>query len=195
MRKIFFVLFFLIATLAFSQNKFVKEKPRFQTSAGIGFLAGEWEPSYQLQLVSGLKMNNWFIGTGLGIDDYRFRTVPVFMEARRHGLFNTSLFAYADAGVTLPWNRELMNDEGVFSEQVKFYTGFYSETGIGYRLPSKKRLAIQFSAGYSFRTMKEKVITPMLWSSTWPTPNSEIMYHHRFHLVTARAAVSFNHRK
>jgi hypothetical protein len=195
MRNKFVVLFFLMPLLAFSQNKPVKEKPRFQTSAGIGFLAGEWEPSYQLQLTSGLKMNKWFVGSGAGVDDYRFRTVPVFITARRQGFFNTPLFAFADAGVALPWNRESTNGEGFFSEQVKFYTGFYSETGIGYQLPSKKRLAVQFSAGYSFRTIKEKVTIPMLWSGTWPTPNSEVIYRHRFHLVTARAAVSFNHRK
>jgi hypothetical protein len=195
MCKKFIVLFFLMPAFAFSQNKSVKTKPQFQLSAGVRFLAGEWEPSAQLQLASGLKMNNWFVGIGGGVDDYRFRTVPIFFTTRRHNLFSTSLFVYADAGVSLPWNRELMNDEGIFSEQVKFYTGFYSETGIGYRLPSKKRLAVQFSAGYSFRAIKEKVVAPMLWSSSWPTPNSEINYHHRFHLVSAGAAVVFNHRK
>ncbi len=181
--------------IVFSQQKRNDAKPYFQTSAGAAFLAGQAEPSWQGQVSSGLSINKWFAGIGTGFDEYRFSTVPVFATARRNNLFKTSLFAYADAGIALPWKRNEPIGERFFNERHKLFTGFYSETGIGYQFPSQNRFAFRLSAGYSFRTMKQHITRTMWWSSAWPTPDDIINRHHRFHLLTLRTAVSFNHRK
>ncbi len=188
MRKLFFRVFFLLPVVGFSQNKQVKLKPQFQTSAGISFLAGQFEPAYQWQLVNGFKINNWFAGIGAGVDHYRYRTVPVFISARRDKLFNRNFFAYADAGVMIP---AVKDEEKVpFAMRDEFSTGFYSETGIGYAFSSKGKLSFRISTGYSFRTLKEEVeeFSP---SSMWPSPNNISVYNYKFHLVNLRLAVGF----
>lgn len=188
MRTQIFGLLFLLPVLAFSQNEKAVTKPRFQSSAGISFLAGEFQPSYQWQLVNGFKLNNWFAGIGTGMDHYRYRTVPVFISVRREGLFKRSFFAFVDAGVAIPSVPD--DKKQLFALKDKFSTGFYSETGIGYAVPSKGKFSLRFSAGYSFRTLNEVVEFPS-FSSFWPSDNSVTEYKYKFHLITLRAAISF----
>lgn len=187
------LLFVLLPFAAFSQQKEKKARPSLQTTAGFAVAAGQTEPAWQGQLTAGFKMSNWLTAIGAGIDDYRFRSIPLFLRLQRNDLFRRSVFGYADAGVAFPWDRKLMNDEGVFADWQQFYTGFYSETGMGYRLETGGKLAVQFSAGYSFRTMKEKMVTPAWWSSIWPQPQNETIRRHRFHLLTFRMALCINH--
>ncbi len=187
MLKQSFLLLLLLPLLTFSQTKTTVAKPRFQSSAGISFLAGQWEPSYQWQLVSGFKINNWFAGIGGGTDHYRYRTVPLFVSVRREELFNRAFFAFADAGVSIPSVKDEEKQQNGIRD--KFYTGFYSETGVGYAIPSKRKFSLRFSAGYSFRTLKEEIEFPSFWS--WPTENSVTEYKYKFHLITLKAVIAF----
>lgn len=187
MRKHFFGLLLLLPVLVFSQSKPAKLKPQFQSSAGAGLLVGQFEPSYQWQLVNGFKLNNWFAGIGAGMDYYRYRTVPLFFSVRRDGLFKRSFFAFADAGVGIPSVTDAQKQQ--FSISDKFHTGFYSETGMGYTIPSKRKFSLRFSAGYSFRTLKE-----VAKFSFGPADNPITEYKYKFHLITLKAAVAFNGR-
>lgn len=190
--KFFFIIFIMLSPLLLQaqQADMKSVKLRFQSMAAVSLLAGESNPSYQWQIVNGVSIKNWFTGIGAGLDHYRFRSVPVFVSVQRHRIFNSPLFTYADGGAAIPFVPG--KDDNLFWADVKYSTGFYSEAGIGYRLSLKRKLGLQFSAGYSFRTMKEKVTHFSPWSSAWPQPRTESTNYHRFHLLTLRAAVNIS---
>ncbi|HEX7846174.1 MAG TPA: hypothetical protein VF476_10275 [Chitinophagaceae bacterium] len=190
MRRLILITGLLLPILTFSQQKQKSSRPLFQPSTSFAVLVGESAPSWQVQANGGFRLGQWYAGLGTAVDNYRFRSIPLYASVRRHYLFRKALFAYADAGVAFPWKRKVV-DEGFTLEQQQFYTGFYSETGIGYQLPSKGKLTVNVSAGYSFRTMKQRVVTPMLWSSAWPMPEYEVVKEHKFHLLTFRTIIGF----
>ena len=185
LRKILVLLLFL-PSLAIAQKKQVTNKAKFQSSLGASILIGYSEPSWNLQLVNGIRINNWFAGIGAGIDNYRYRTVPLFLSARKEGLFKRKLFAYLDAGVSIP---AVKDQDLPFNQDDKFYAGFYSETGIGWKIPAGKKTSLRLSAGYSVRTFREKVHSPS-FSSFWPDPGNVSENKYTFQLLTIRAAFS-----
>ncbi len=187
MQNFFLLLCLLLPSWAMAQDHKATTRPHIQSTAGVSLSVGQAEPAWQWQWVNGLKVNNWFAGVGVGMDYYRFRTVPVFLSARRERLFNRSFFAFVDAGVAVPAVRKQEKNEWLLKDD--FYMGFYSETGVGIKIPAGKKMSLLLSAGYSFRTLREEAEFPSA-SSYWPSPNTENVYRYKFHLLTLRAAIS-----
>ena len=181
------LLLILLPLFAIAQNKKSSAPMKFQTSIGAGLLVGHSESSVNWQLVNGFKINNWFGGIGAGVDYYRYRTVPLFLSARRERLFHSNFFAFADAGLAIPAVRDNQRKEFVVRD--KYYPGFYSETGIGWAIPANKKLSVRVSLGYSFRTVREEAEFPS-FRSWWPSPNTEIEYRYKFQLLTLKTTVS-----
>ena len=65
----------------------------------VGLMEGQKE-SFLVQTIHGIRTRSWFGGVGVGIDGYRVRSIPLFLDVRKtFGKKANALFAYADGGV------------------------------------------------------------------------------------------------
>lgn len=118
-----------------------------------------------LQSVNGIAYKNWFAATGVGIDFYRYRSVPIFVDLRRDfKLKKGRTFAYADLGYNLPWAKDEEDKVNVwpggsFKRNSYFKGGLYSDVGLGYAADIRSGDAILISVGYSTKTFKKTVVT------------------------------------
>ena len=160
-----FSIFVLVVTVQVSsaqQNPAV-HRWQFHSINNIGLLEGQTGSSFQLQTVNGVQHGSWFGGVGLGLDFYRYRTIPLFIDIRKEfGKTSNKLFAYADLGINFSW---LTDSEKMFyMANDKFHNGFYGDAGLGYKLAMGKNQALLISLGYSIKKLSE-------------TYNSQIYYY------------------
>ncbi len=167
-----------------------KEKNRysFHSITGIGLLEGQQGSSLQLQTVNGVQYRTWFGGVGAGIDYYRFRGFPVFIDVRKYvTIRNASLFAYGDAGIHLPWVKK---GEASIWYDSKLTKGLYYDAGLGYRLPVAKKYALVFSGGYSVKEIAEVWKQPIACITT-PCPEYRQRFDYTLRRISLRAAWAF----
>ncbi|HRQ51574.1 MAG TPA: hypothetical protein PLR74_13600, partial [Agriterribacter sp.] len=105
---------FLSLSLHLQAQQKTLPKVVFHSVEQAALVNGNNAVSGALQTVNGAGYGNWFAGIGAGIDFYRYRSVPLFLELRRS--FDVKkgnqLFVYADGGYNLPW---VKRKEPVFS--------------------------------------------------------------------------------
>ena len=150
MKQFYFSIMLLLFGSCIHAQK--KEGLKFSSINQFGILKGASDQTFQVQSVNGIQYKSWFIGPGIGIDNYALKTVPVFIDFRKT-VYNKKQapFIYADLGVSLPWKKE---DKGAWQTS-QYKTGLYYDVGIGYTVPVKKHLAFNFSAGYSQKQLHE----------------------------------------
>lgn len=156
----FLILFMLRAT---GQNKKIK----FSSINQVGLLSGGMGEAFMLQTINGIKKDKWFAGAGTGLDFYRERTIPLFVAIRRDLInrINTP-FVYADAGISFSWLNSFQKQQKQFPISSP---GLFYDLGIGWKLSGKNNRGYVFSAGYSFKQVKEKVKY-----SWWPAPTPRL---------------------
>ena len=166
----FLVLFMVKAT---GQNKKIK----FSSINQVGLLSGSSGEAFMLQTINGLKKDKWFAGAGTGLDFYRERTIPLFLAIRRDLInrINTP-FVYADAGINFSWLNSFQKQQKQFPISSP---GLIYDLGIGWKLSGKNNRAYIFSAGYSFKQVKEKVKS-LWWSAPAPQLESENYESHNY---------------
>ena len=164
------VLFIVKAT---GQNKQIK----FSSINQVGLLSGSSGEAFMLQTINGLKKDKWFAGAGTGLDFYRERTIPLFLAVRRDLInrINTP-FVYADAGINFSWLNSFQKQQKQFPISSP---GLIYDLGIGWKLSGKNNRGYVFSAGYSFKQVKEKVKYSW-WPATTPRLESENYERHNY---------------
>lgn len=125
-------------------------------SASLGMLLGESASALQVQTEHGIQYRQWQAGLGIAFDNYRYRTIPLFLDIRRMlPLKTNSLFVYAAGGPDFLWLTTAQKQELSITSQTKFHTGWYGDFGAGYRIGrSKNRNALLLSAGYSVKSLR-----------------------------------------
>ncbi len=152
-------MFFITCAIEVSAQK--KNNPScdcgFQSILNIGLLEGQMGGDFQIQTVNGFQYKGWFAGIGTGVDYYRFRSIPLFLDIRKN-ITNKNLtpFIYADGGMHFPWKK----DNESFYYDASMSNGLYYDAGIGMNFTLRKNQGITFSAGYSYKFVKE--------TTTWP---------------------------
>lgn len=147
---LFGVLLFLFSGLA------QDIKPRFSSINSIGFAAGESSPGLVLETVNGIKFHNFFAGIGIGKDDYRYKSIPLFLEGKWFFGDDKKGFIYGDLGYNFPGKNKPGNE--IFNyDSYHFSGGSYSAIGVGFNLPLYKKSALQFSLGYSYKKLSDRV--------------------------------------
>jgi len=145
---------FLFCTITEAQSSW-----KFRSSEWLGIVQGEMGAYGQVQSVNGLYHRSWFIGAGIGLDNYRYRSIPLFLSVTR-GLLHVgarhSLFAGLDGGTNFPWCRYQL-PYTFPSSYSTFHPGLYWNARIGYRfnLSEQHGQALLFSAGYSYKALRE----------------------------------------
>jgi hypothetical protein len=147
-------LLFIMAALLLGVGTMAQQnlKLRFGSFNNVGLLQGGSDQNLQLQTINGMHYKTFFGGIGIGLDNYHFKSVPLFIDLRKNLQTKAQTpFVYADFGAAFPWDRR-MGDEWSKST---FKTGFLYDLGLGYTIPVKGRFAINIAAGYSQKFVEE----------------------------------------
>ena len=59
------------------------KKIKFHSINNIGLLKGQVDDVLQLQTINGIKYKSFFGGVGIGLDNYYFKTIPLFVDLRK----------------------------------------------------------------------------------------------------------------
>jgi hypothetical protein len=140
---------------------------RFHSINNIGLLEGEAGSAFQLQSINGVQYKTWFAGAGAGLDYYRFRSVPIFLDIRKmFPLAANTFFVYGDIGMHANWLTEKQKNSNSYVAALSdFNNGLYTDAGAGYQICLGNKGALLISAGYSFKSLRGTQIdyTPMTY--------------------------------
>jgi len=126
----------------------------FSSINQLGLLAGEKNEAFQVQTINGLQYRTWMVGAGVGIDGYRFRSIPLFLHLRKEfSLKSNAIFIYNDIGMNYPWLKT--EQKSVWGPTEDYDHGIYYDGGIGYKILLKKH-AVVFGGGFSLKEFSEK---------------------------------------
>lgn len=141
---------------AMSQKVAAQHQLAYRGSVALGMVMGESSSSLQVQTVHGVQYKQWQAGLGIAVDNYRYRTIPLFLDIRRMlPLKTNALFVYAGAGPDFLWLTTAQKQELSITNQTKFRAGWYGDVGAGYRIGrSTNRNAVLLSAGYSVKSLR-----------------------------------------
>ena len=135
---------------------------KFHSLNQLGLLQGESKSAFHLQSINGLQYKDWFAGIGVGLDYYRFKSIPLFIDLRKYmGKGKNQFFLYADGGIHFVWEKEEKN----FGNPTKYKQGFYSNAGLGYKAGLKNGMAVVLNAGYAYKRVnqtQEQTICPFI---------------------------------
>lgn len=140
-----------------AQVKGSRKKISVQSISNIGLLEGSNGSSFSLQTILGKQFNKSFSGIGVGLDYYRFRSIPLFVDLRQEfGKSRNAFFIYGNMGYNFDWLTDEGKQETSFSTIAKFKGGVYYDAGIGYKYAFKDFQALLFSVGYSYKQIRVK---------------------------------------
>lgn len=150
--------YIILISIFFYSGISAQKSKHFYIIPQATILNGNQAVSAEFQLTGGIQKNNWGLGIGTALDHYKVRTVPLFADIRRYFGTAGSLFAYASAGVDIPWPLESQYSYNFLiggETKSRFNTGLYSGVGIGYAFRGKNKDGFQLSMGYSMKSMAE----------------------------------------
>lgn len=181
--------YFLFSLSANSQAAAAKHSSvKFETNLQAGVLIGQKgsKPALNVSTVNGFKFDTWFTGIVVGIDYYDLkRSIPLFADVKKDLSKNANtFFLFADAGYDFPWLMD--NQKPLNVNNYKAMGGLYYETGLGYKFRIFNTSYIGFSAGYSFKQLKEKYAQPCSWCENYIPPVELYNYMYR------RLSIKFN---
>lgn len=143
------------------------DKVKFGTVNQVGLIAGSRGEAFRVETINGIKKHNWFAGIGLGIDYYKDRTIPLFLDVRRDLLKSRNTpFIYIDGGVNFVWLNDEQKAQRTGGLNYSNPPGICYDAGLGWKLSGKNARALVLSAGYSFKQVKETI--KINWGA--PTP-------------------------
>lgn len=197
MKKIYLVLIVLMVSfnLKAQENKSTEAKKgcscHFQSINQAGLLQGEQQTSALLQTINGINYKQWFAGIGAGLDYYRYRGIPLFVDVRRN-IFNKSKtpFVYADAGMHFSW---VSNQQKIWwgeNNRTRFNNGLYTDIGLGYSLGFKNKMAFLMSAGFSHKQVSEIKHT-QIWCLIPPCPDNIETYKYGLNRLAVKLGFQF----
>jgi hypothetical protein len=110
----------------------------------------------EFQTISGVSSKSWFLGAGLGLDHYLYRSVPLFLSVNRNlDFLKRGLLARLDGGYNFPW---VDSPTDINGEPEKLSGGGYWSARLEYRLwlSPKHAQAILLGAGYAYKDLHGK---------------------------------------
>lgn len=154
-----FMISFLINFSASAQKKKIhfRSIDQFAIVGGESqMIDGETRVNIAFQTVNGIKFSNWFSGIGIGVDNYRYKTLPLFIDGRWYFADKERGFIYGDLGYNFPM-KDKPGKEINYYDSYHFNGGIYTDIGIGYEVPLHKKSSLLFSLGYSYKKVETKV--------------------------------------
>jgi hypothetical protein len=137
------------------------EKIHFRSINLTGIVGGESQVNSVFQTINGINFSNWYSGIGIGIDDYRYKTLPLFFDARISFGNESKGFVYVDLGYNFPLENKPGKEMGYYNTS-NFKGGLYTDFGIGFKTKFIKNSSLLFSLGHSYKQVQSKIgIAPL----------------------------------
>ena len=177
---------YLIAVLI-SLTVSAQEKLKFTSINMGGFVVGESESNGLIQTINGVTYKKLFTGIGVGIDYYKSKTIPLFIDIRT-SIAKTNFFVFADPGYNFP-SKNKPDEKVAYYNTYDFFGGFYAELGVGYKMRLTRKSSLLFSSGYSYKELNNKagVVNPCL---VGPCPVNYTTYKYGYGRILFKAGVS-----
>lgn len=146
----------MISFLIYFSASAQKKKIKFHSINQFAMVGGESQMNSAFQTVNGITFSNWFSGIGIGVDNYRYKTLPLFMDGRWFFDEDKNGFIYGDIGYDFPVKNK-PGKEISYYDSYHFTGGVYTDIGIGYKAPLYKKTSLLFSLGYSYKELQTKI--------------------------------------
>jgi hypothetical protein len=153
MRKKILLIIIILFTTAFSS--FAQKKIQFHSINTFELISGQSPISTGFQSINGFRFTSWFTGVGIGVDNYNYKTLPLFFDATKFFGIEKRAFLYGDIGYNFPM-KDKPGKEISYYSSYHFTGGTYTDIGIGYQIPLHKKNNLTFSLGYSFKKLESK---------------------------------------
>jgi len=152
----------LIIGFAFCELFCSAQAWKYRSDNYAGLSSGQWGNYGLVQTINGIYQGPWFIGAGAGLDNYRFRSVPLFLSVTRDlpipAIKLGGLFVNLDGGTNLPWYTRTIEPYGGITSS-KFHAAAWWSAGVGYKwklsAAAGSRKALLLSVNYSEKRLKE----------------------------------------
>ncbi len=183
------LIFILISSclISFSASA-QKNKIHFRSINQFAIVGGESHVNSAFQTVNGIKFSNCFSGIGIGIDNYRYKTLPLFIDCRWYFGDDKNGFIYGDIGYNFPM-KDKPGKEIPYYSTYHFTGGIYTDIGLGYEILLCKKSSMLFSLGYSYKKMNAKIGSECRTSSCPADYNS--IYEFGFNRMVLKAGLVF----
>ena len=145
-KKNIFIL--IISVVTVSSLSAQKKKVRFQSINQFAIVGGENHVNTAFQTINGIKFSDWFSGIGIGIDNYRYKTLPLFVDGRWYFGEDKKAFFYGDVGYNFPMKNK-PGKEVYYYNTYDFSGVIYTDFGIGFQLSLNKYYSLIFTLGHS----------------------------------------------
>ena len=154
MQKYLFVNLLFAIAISISASA-QKNNIQFHSFNTVGLISGQSTANTGFQTINGIRFSNWYSGIGIGIDNYQYKTLPLFADAMKFFGNEKRAFLYGDIGYNFPMN-DKPGKEFSYYNSYHFKGGVYTGFGMGYLVPMSKKTSIIFSFGYSFKQLNSK---------------------------------------
>lgn len=162
----------------------------FNSVNQVGVLTGERGSSFLAQTINGIRYKTWFAGVGVGLDFYKTRGIPLFLDIRKYILNKPATpFIYADGGIHYSWPTEKDKEAG-WNVTRKFNNGLYYDFGLGYKAPINQKHAFLLSVGYSVKKIEE-TNTSIFYCPQCPNQESVERFNYTFNRLSIKAGWQF----
>jgi len=182
---------FLITAIVFAAAlcSAQQTKMKFHSMISAGIAGGESNSAAAYEMVHGFVFSSWFAGLGAGLDNYHFKSVPLFVDARKYFGKERSLFVYGNIGGNFAAQKQA-DKQFIYYTNYYFEGGFYADGGIGYRFPLIKKTSLVFSLGNSYKSMQAHSKMQVECFAA-PCPATFKDYHYNFYRLILKAGLLF----
>jgi hypothetical protein len=153
-------------------------------------VGGESQVNSAFQTVNGIQFSNWFTGIGIGIDNYRYHTMPLFFDGRWNFGIEKRAFIYGEVGYNFPMKNK-PGKEIPYYNTYHFTGGFYSDFGTGYLFPLNKKTSMIFSLGFSYKKVESKIGSGNICPFVGPCYVDYTKYDYNFNRMILKAGLFF----
>jgi len=187
MKRKWLIIAVLFPACSFSQGN--KPASRLHTILSLGVAAGESTAKPLGQFSAGYTYDRFFTGIGVGLDQYRFKSVPLFADWRMNLGRTRSVFIFANGGYNFSYGNET-GDLNSFKTTDRYSGGLYFDAGLGYRLRLNAMHRLSLSAGYSQKNIINEV--GYTYPCFNPPCNEEVFnYHYNLGRITGKLSWEF----
>ncbi len=127
------MVFFLCSSVLNTYSQSKKEGLKFNSLNSVGLLNGEATSTFTMQTINGISYRKLFAGIGVAIDNYGYRTIPLFLDVRKtFGNRSIQPLLFADFGIGFHLKTDQLPEKwwnGVRDFTIK--NSFCGEWGVG----------------------------------------------------------------
>ncbi len=171
-----------------------KSLVKYTNLTEVGILIGKTETALNVRTINGISYKQASLGLGVGYDNYGYKSVPVFVDARKlFGNRKCKFLLYADGGLNFPIRSDYFPEKwNNGNTAYKFNTTFYGEAGFGMNQKISKLLSLNITAGYSYKHFSYVEHSQLWYISPYVYSSGNATYDYYYRRFSVRMGLQFN---